>query len=183
MIHGSYRIRDAVASDLPAILSINAEGVPGVSALAPRDAAALLVAATHLRVAEQGDEAVAYVIVFASHTSYDGEEFQWFRRRTGAFLYVDQVAVARLARGRGVASALYMDVEAAAGRRGLPAITLEVNLRPENPASLRFHRRRGFIEVGRLETRDGRLVSLMEKRPEDAATPASSPAGCAAIEK
>ena len=71
MIHGSYRVRDAVASDLPAILSINAEGVPGVSALAPRDAAALLVAATLLRVAEQGDEAVAYVIVFASHTSHD----------------------------------------------------------------------------------------------------------------
>src|SRR2546422_11600561 len=101
MIHGSYRVRDAVASDLPAILSINAEGVPGVSALAPRDAAALLVAATLLRVAEQADEAVAYVIVFASSASYDGEEFQWFRRRTGAFLYVDQVAGAPPGPGAG----------------------------------------------------------------------------------
>ena len=182
MIHGSYRIRHAVASDLPAILRINAEGVPGVSALAPRDAAALLEAATLTRVAEEGDHVIAYVIVLASNSSYDGEEFQWFRSRPGSFLYIDQVAVARQARGRGAASALYEDIEAAAGSRGFPAITLEVNLRPENPDSLRFHGRRGFVEVGRLETRDRRLVSLMEKR-RDGSAPPSSPACGPAIEQ
>src|SRR5437867_7516833 len=137
MIHGSYRIRDAVAGDLPAILSINAEGVPGVSALAPRDTAALLEAATLFRIAEDGERAIAYVIVFASNASYDGEEFQWLRRRPGAFLYIDQVAVARQARGRGVASALHEAIEAAARRLGLPALTLEVTLRPETPTSRR----------------------------------------------
>jgi predicted GNAT superfamily acetyltransferase len=163
MPHGSYRIRDAVAGDLPAILSINAESVPGVSALAPPDAAVLLEEATIARVAEEDHDVIAYVIVFASSASYAGEEFQWFLRRPGTFLYVDQVAVARRARGRGVATALYADIEAAARGRGVFTITLEVNLRPENSASMRFHGRRGFVEAGRLETRDGRLVSLMEK--------------------
>jgi len=158
------RIRDAAPGDLPAILAINAEAVPGVGALSPREATFLLESATLLRVAEAGDRTLAYLIGFASETSYDGEELRWFQRRSGSFLYIDQVAVAAEARGRGVASELYADLESTARSRGHAAITLEVNLRPENAVSLRFHACQGFAEVGRLETRDGRLVSLMEKR-------------------
>ncbi len=161
------RIRDAGREDLPAILEINREGAPGVSALALTEAASLLARSTFLRVAEDGSGVTGYVIVFASGTPYEGEEYLWFGRRSGDFLYVDQIAVARNARGRGVASGLYADVERAARDRGLATIACEVNLRPENPASLRFHARQGFLEVGRLETRDGMLVSLLEKKVRD----------------
>src|SRR5258705_101029 len=170
-LHVPWRVRDAGRRDLPAILAINGEGVPDVSRLSPRNAEDLLEAATLLRVAGAADRIVAYVIAFASEAEYDGEEFQWFRLRSESFLYVDQVAVAASERGRGVASALYADVERVTRGRGLAAITLEVNLRPENPASLGFHLRHGFVEVGRLETRDGRRVCLMEKRLQAAATP------------
>ena len=161
------RIRDAGREDLPAILEINREGAPGVGRLDLSEATGLLERSTFLRVAEDGSGVTGYVIVFASGTPYDGEEYLWFGRRPGDFLYVDQVAVARIARGRGVASALYADVERAARERGLLTIACEVNLRPENLASLRFHARQGFLEVGTLETRDGRLVSLLEKRLQD----------------
>ena len=66
MSHGPYRIRDAVTGDLPAILAINAESVPGVSALTPPESAVLLEEATCLRVADEGRDVIAYVIVFAS---------------------------------------------------------------------------------------------------------------------
>jgi len=161
------RIRAATREDLPAILEINREGAPGVSALDLSEATGLLARSTFLRVAEDGSGVTGYVIVFASGTPYDGEEYLWFGRRSRDFLYVDQVAVARNARGRGVASALYADVERAARDRGLATIVCEVNLRPENPASLRFHARQGYLEVGRLETRDGMLVSLLEKKVRD----------------
>ncbi len=61
----------------------------------------------------------------------------------------------------GVASALYADVAGAARERGISVLACEVNLKPENPISLRFHARQGFVEIGTLGTRDGRIVSLM----------------------
>lgn len=71
------------------------------------------------------------------------------------------------ARSRGVAAALYDDVENAARASATPTLVCEVNLEPDNPASHRFHHRRGFLEVGRLRAGDGRLVSLLEKKLRD----------------
>ena len=62
--------------------------------------------------------------------------------------------------GRGLGRALYEEIE----RRADAAwFTLEVNLRPRNEGSLRFHERLGFVEVGQQETDYGCLVSLMAK--------------------
>ena len=160
------RIRDARPEDAPAILAINADGVPGVSALTRETLADLLERATCFRVAETGHGLAGYVILFAADAAYDGEEFLWFQGRLAAgriapFLYIDQVAVAGRTRRSGVATTLYDDVANAARLRGLSLLTCEVNLRPENPASIRFHHRNGFREIGTLETRDGRRVSLL----------------------
>ena len=160
-------IRSARAADSYAILSINRDGVPGVGALAPPDVAFYHDRSTLFRVAEERGQVVAYVVIFDSRAAYDGEEYLWFRNRYDAFLYIDQVAVAREARGRGVAAALYDDVEKAARASATPTLVCEVNLEPDNPPSHRFHRRRGFLEVGRLRSGDGRLVSLLEKRLRD----------------
>jgi predicted GNAT superfamily acetyltransferase len=55
---------------------------------------------------------------------------------------------------------VYDEVEAVAKRHR--RLALEVNLVPRNDASLAFHERRGFAEVGRLGDAN-HLVSLMEK--------------------
>jgi len=39
-----------------------------------------------------------------------------------------------------------------------------VNVQPPNEGSLRFHAREGFVEVAQLETRPGKIVSLMAKK-------------------
>ncbi|MCO6413772.1 MAG: GNAT family N-acetyltransferase, partial [Thiogranum sp.] len=95
---------------------------------------------------------------------YDGEEFLWFREHfRGDFLYIDQVAVGRRYRGRGLGRALYDDLEYHAHRNGIDTLVCEVNCEPFNVASQAFHRQRGFSEVGRMETR-GVSVSLLAKR-------------------
>jgi predicted GNAT superfamily acetyltransferase len=77
------------------------------------------------------------------------------------FVYLDRVAVVVDHRGRGIGSRLYEEVE----RRTRAAwFTLEVNLRPRNDGSFRFHARNGFVEVGQQETDYDALVSLMAKR-------------------
>jgi predicted GNAT superfamily acetyltransferase len=55
---------------------------------------------------------------------------------------------------------VYDEVEAVAATRGRMA--LEVNLVPPNPASMAFHLRRGYVEVGRLGDAD-HLVVLLTK--------------------
>ena len=49
-------------------------------------------------------------------------------------------------------------------------MALEVNLVPRNDASLAFHQRRGYVEVGRIGDEE-HLVSLMEKTWSDQADP------------
>jgi predicted GNAT superfamily acetyltransferase len=39
----------------------------------------------------------------------------------------------------------------------------EVNVLPPNPASLAFHRSRGYVEVGRLTHGQGKVVALLSK--------------------
>jgi len=156
-------VRAATRADTPAILSINRAGMPGVGELGQADVERFLGMSPFFRVAERAGLLAAYLIGVGSEADYDGEEFLWFRERFSAFLYVDQIAVAAEARGAGVASRLYAELESFAGGRGVPLLALEVNLRPMNRPSLLFHERQRFSEVGRLETADGRLVSLQTR--------------------
>ncbi len=89
------------------------------------------------------------------------DELPWFGERYEDFVYLDRVAVDAASQGRGVGAALYAEVERQADATWF---TLEVNLRPRNDGSLRFHDRLGFVEVGQQETNYGALVSLMAKR-------------------
>ena len=72
-------------------------------------------------------------------------------------------------RGAGVAHAAYDELEQVARPYG--RMVLEVNADPPNEPSLRFHRRRGYAEVGRLGE-PGHVVSLMSR---ELAAPGSGP--------
>jgi uncharacterized protein len=141
--------------------------MPGVGELKQAEIDDCFARATLFRVAERDLEVCAYLLALAPGFDAIGDEYAWFSDRSIDFLYVDQIAVATRARGLGVGTALYADVEREARARGLARITCDVNLRPMNPESLAFHARHGFREVGRMEVRDGRFVALLEK-PLDA---------------
>ena len=156
-------IRDARPEDRPAIEAVNLEGQPGVNAFLPGEIEVCLGRATLFRVAESAGRVCGYLLAFAAGFSAIGDEYAWFSARHSAFLYVDQVAVARDAWRRGIGAALYADLEREARERGIPLLVCEVNLRPPNPRSLAFHVRLGFREAGRLEVSDGRFVALLDR--------------------
>lgn len=154
-------IRDIREEDLAAIHSINEAGTPGVAS----ESAAALASITRMcciaLVAESEGEVVGFCQVLPPGTAYDSVNYGWFSSRYDDFVYLDRVAVAPSHRNRGIGGRLYDEVE----RRAKAAwFLLEVNLRPRNDGSLRFHARRGFEEVGQQETDYGALVSLMAKR-------------------
>ena len=99
---------------------------------------------------------VGYLLAFDREAAYDGEEFRKFRQITAKpYVYIDQVAVAKEAKGLGVGKALYGALEAIARRRGAQALCCEVNTVPPNVESMAFHEALGFRRVDSLATSDG----------------------------
>lgn len=154
------RIRPAHPDDWPNVLAINRDCVPGVSRLDVTELARLSEKASYFRVAEERDRILGYCLAFAPTDDYDGEEFLWFRQRNPRVLYIDQIAIAESARRRRIGSNLYEDAVTFATNFGFGGLACEVNLKPPNPPSLRFHEQAGFGAVARLKTADGRAVSL-----------------------
>ena len=88
--------------------------------------------------------------------------FAWSRVRAPARPLRDPKTVLQeWAQGRGLPTPLYREVERRADSEWF---ALEVNVKPPNEGSMRFHHREGFHEVAQQETRPGKIVSLMIKR-------------------
>lgn len=101
-----------------------------------------------------------FVVTFAAGAPYDSENYRWFAGRHRRFYYLDRIVLQEPFRRRGLGTFVYDEIERVASPYG--RLALEVNLVPRNEASLGFHERRGYVEVGRLGDEE-HLVSLMEK--------------------
>lgn len=102
------------------------------------------------------NEADAFLIAFDQGADYDSPNFLWFRDRFARFVYIDRIAVAVAARGRGLGKALYLDLFDAARAAGHERVVCEVNADPPNPASDAFHAALGFTEIGAAAIHGGR---------------------------
>lgn len=112
---------------------------------------------------EQGHD-LGFVLTFASGSAYDGENFRWFAEHLDAhdgFYYLDRVVVDPAVRRTGLGTRVYDEIEARA-RTLASVMCLEVNLDPPNEASLEFHRRRGYREIGQ-EGEPGHVVAMMAR--------------------
>jgi len=152
--------RDATRANWPAILALNEQSVEYLSPLDEPRLAQLASAACTFRVVEIGGTIAAFLLGFRKGANYDSPNFLWFNTRFDDFFYVDRVVVAPEFRGQKLADRLYDDFESAARAAGVTRITCEVNIEPPNPASLRFHERRGFREIGHQPYGDKKTVAM-----------------------
>ena len=109
---------------------------------------------------------VGFCLVLGAASAYDSVNDRWFTQRYDRFLYLDRVAFDPAARGRGLGTALYAEVDRLMRDHhpDVDHLALEVNADPPNEGSLRFHARLGFVEVGQQDTPYGIRVS-MQMRP------------------
>jgi uncharacterized protein len=103
-----------------------------------------------------------YLIGFLPTSSYEGDEFLWFKQRRSSFIYVDQIAIASSHSGHRIGHRLYSELARWSSDNACTSMVWEVNLVPPNPGSLAFHHKYGFSEIGRLIVPDGREVVLLE---------------------
>jgi len=157
------RVEDAQREDLAAVRLLNEAELPHVNSIDADGFSWFFETADYFRVARDGDLLAGFLIGFLPGRPYESLNYRWFAARYPSFLYVDRIVVSPEARGRGVGRSLYDDFAGfAAGRAD--RLTCEVNLRPSNEPSMRFHRNYGFEEVGRQETEGGtKEVSLLVK--------------------
>lgn len=140
-------ICDVRSQDLPAVLEINELSVPAMNHLSMNDIRWFAQEAEYFRVARIESAVGGFLICLRPETPYASPNLAWLKSRFDDFLYVDRVAVAPRFQRAGVASALYMDASRHAGSR-FGKIACEVNLRPRNQASIRYHERLGFEACG-----------------------------------
>lgn len=160
----SIEIRDVSAADLPAVLALNEQSVPSMNSLTMERMRWFADTAAYFRVAESSGSMAGLLICMAPDAPYRSPNFLWLRERYQDFLYIDRVAVSAQFRRRGIAGALYRDAAGTAPSR-YRMLACEVNLRPMNPESLRFHERYGFESVGTQDHGDVEVQYMIRPLP------------------
>lgn len=150
-----------VARDLPEIHALNQGAVPDVGEATEEQLSDLIGMSLETLVARVDGEVVGFAIILGPGCDYASPNYAFFRDRHPDFAYVDRIAISPKAQGLGLGRQIYETVVEALDA---PVLCAEVNVRPRNDASLAFHDRLGFVEVGEQETYGGKArVRLLER--------------------
>ena len=158
-------IRDAQPIDYAHIVELNQREVQQTSPMDLQRTGQLDELSAYHRVCIAGSSIVAFLLVMSSDSRYQNDNFNWFAERYSRYLYIDRIVVDEAAKGQGVGQTMYQDVFSFARRTEYPVITCEVNTQPANPASLRFHQRMGFTELGQRHIDAGQKTVVMLAAP------------------
>lgn len=164
---GGIELRLANDDDLPAVLAMNNRAVPAVNAHTADSLATLVDEATELVIADDHGQLAGFLLLLdGPGRNYDSLNYLWFSEHYDSFYYVDRIVVGENHRGAGIGRKLYeWAIENGAGR--YPVLCAEVNIKPRNEGSLRFHDSMRFAAVGEQDTEGGskRVVLLARDLP------------------
>ena len=143
--------------------SINQENVPEVGDISDLvDFQLLLDFSEHILCFKDKGVVIGFVLCMREGQSYQSENYKYLTSRFSNFLYIDRIAIKKEYRRRGLGEKIYLELVSIAEKLGLD-ILCEVNTRPRNDASLLFHEKMGFEEIG---TNDFEKNSVMYLRKE-----------------
>jgi predicted GNAT superfamily acetyltransferase len=154
-------IRPFAEHDVSHALALNNANVPEVNELDADEVARLAMLAESALVAEVDGMFAGFCWAIGPGQPYGSLNYGWFSRQYDDFVYLDRIAVSTTYRRYGIGRAFYAElIHRFTGVR--PLILCEVNVRPYNEASLKFHHSIGFREVGQQDTDGGtKTVSLL----------------------
>jgi len=144
------------------ILRMNTEFVHWLSPL-DEDELTDLLALAHYK--KQIHEADGVLIGYAHNVEYDHKNLKWLRAQFDSFYYIDRIILSATTQGKGYGRQLYADFEAEARRRGLPRLVCEVNTKPNNPGSHKFHERLGFNALTDIDYPDYNAAVRYYEKP------------------
>ena len=143
--------------------SLNQENIPEVGDVSDLvDFQLLLDFSEHILCFKDKGVVIGFVLCMRDGQSYQSENYKYLTSRFSNFLYIDRIAIKKEYRRRGLGEKIYLELVSIAEKLGLD-ILCEVNTRPRNDASLLFHEKMGFEEIG---TNDFEKNSVMYLRKE-----------------
>ena len=117
--------------------------------LSPLDEARLIWLLERTEYARQIDNAQAVLIGYAHDVDYpDHKNLTYLSSHLDNYFYIDRVIIDAAAQGKGYGRLLYEDFEQYAREQGYDYLACEVNTKPDNPGSHRFHLKLGFEAIG-----------------------------------
>jgi predicted GNAT superfamily acetyltransferase len=159
MIH----LRTATVEDSDAIVRLNHEAVAVTSAMDADRYRELLAISDYASVVDFEGKVAAFLLGIGEGRLYDNGNYLWFSERITDYLYIDRVVVDGAHRGIGLGQRLYAHLFEWALSRQLSHLAAEFDIEPPNLASLAFHDRHGFVELGTRVLDNGKLVSMRVK--------------------
>jgi len=152
-------IRAFETADLPSLHAMNSAAVPAVNELSPGELSELIGQSLACLVAVWNERPAGFLLCLGEGLTYDSANYRWFSRNRDRFAYTDRICVDETMRGRNAGADLYaalFDRLKDTGR----SFVCEVNTRPPNSGSLRFHKRLGFAEIGEADHGEKAVVYL-----------------------
>lgn len=157
-------LRPGTLDDCDAIVRLNSDSVLATSPMDKATFEKLFKISSLLTVAERDGVIVGFLMGFSDGEDLDGLNYQWFAKRFKQFFYIDRIVIDASCRGSGLGQIVYAHVAEWARQHELLWLAAEMNLDPPNLASLKFHKRQGFKEIGTQRLPSDKLVSMQVKR-------------------
>jgi uncharacterized protein len=157
-------IRDFRVSDRDLVVTLNHQSVAVLSTMDEQRFEVLREQSNVLWIAELNQQPVGFLIGFCEGSNYDSVNYQWFNQRYDSFVYIDRVVVGADARGSGIGSAFYTQLEQWARDLQKSCLVAEVDIIPLNKGSLNFHNLLDFKQVGeQVYGNPEKKVAMLEK--------------------
>lgn len=166
-MHPAATIRAFTPDDVVPAMALNNANIPELNELDQAEVVRLAGLAASALVAEVTDDAggiqfAGFCWVLGPGQPYASLNYGWFSRQYDDFVYLDRIAVHSDFRRFGIGRGFYATLVEQFTHR-TPVLLCEVNVRPHNEPSLKFHHSIGFREVGQQDTDGGnKTVSLLE---------------------
>ncbi len=141
------------------ILESNNINKPKVGYLYKERLQLLLKQANYCKVAKFNGEPSGFLLCLPENKEYDSINYEWVSKRYSNFMYIDRISILPKFQNEKIGSALYTDLIYFSVLEGYDHILCEVNIKPANPGSIRFHKRFDFEECGSQFTQAKKLES------------------------
>ena len=160
----TVRFREVEPRDLEPLLALNNAVVPNVNLLDIHALRHFAETAPWFFVAETSAGLAGFAIVLRPGAIYESLNYAWFSERYDDFVYIDRIVIAEDSRRFGLGRAFYQKIEQYAWEMKASVICAEVNLRPPNETSIRFHLAEGFEKVEEVDRLDGKRLAMFVKK-------------------
>lgn len=162
-----YIIRTAEQKDFQRIVELNESLVHFLSPMDLERLSLLDQNSDLHKVVVADHKVVAFLLAFRENADYDSVNYKWFNETYDQFLYIDRIVVDTEYHHYGIGKQLYAFITEYAKENHINRVTAEIDIKPENPVSLAFHKKNGFVEVGQQQIYGGKkVVSLQCKTIE-----------------